>query len=203
MSGIEIIIVWFLKGSSSSQQESEIMGISRDVIVISDDEIEPKIGSNSNLKRPSICLEDEGIDLSNIITNGCKRPRRQTKRYDDVVFSSKKYRDMMLCDVPNDELKAALIDDVDDHQKPKDRNNGYRIKVTCENGHLLTRKQKRRAKRWLKNDICDFGRFLKSQEIEPKPSSIALAGIYHYFKEVPPSYGQCRQCKGPFIGTVR
>ena len=53
--------------------------------------------------------DDEGISVENIIYSG-KRKRRAPVRYEDEVFASKEYRKMMLCDIPDEEMHAALVD---------------------------------------------------------------------------------------------
>ena len=49
---------------------------------------------------------------SNILTG--KRTRKQTRFFDEEVFSDPSYRKMMLEDVPDEEIAAALESDVDD-----------------------------------------------------------------------------------------
>ena len=72
-----------------------------------DEDVEDDNGDeNTPAVEPPI---DDGIDTSNIISG--KRVRRGVMRYEDEVFSSKEYQQMMLCDVPPDELKAALVDE--------------------------------------------------------------------------------------------
>ena len=53
--------------------------------------------------------DSDGINVSNILTT--KRRRIQTQFYDREVFMSKEYASMMLCDIPSDEMKAALEDE--------------------------------------------------------------------------------------------
>lgn len=52
---------------------------------------------------------DDGIDPANIITG--KRRRQTAQRYDDQVFKSEEYARMILCDVPAEEMEAALFDE--------------------------------------------------------------------------------------------
>ena len=57
-----------------------------------------------------VLKEDEkDIDVRNIMRG--KRVRKQTTRYEDQVFSSDSYKRMLLVDVPDDEMKAALEDE--------------------------------------------------------------------------------------------
>ena len=48
------------------------------------------------------------LNISNII-NG-KRKRRAPIRYENEVYASEEYKRMMLCDIPDTELNAALVD---------------------------------------------------------------------------------------------
>lgn len=52
----------------------------------------------------------EGISEENIVVG--KRKRVPPKRYEMEVFSSVEYKRMMLCDIPPDEIDAALVDDM-------------------------------------------------------------------------------------------
>ena len=40
-----------------------------------------------------------------------KRVRKQTQRYDVEVFSSQEYQKLLFCDIPKDEIKAAIYDE--------------------------------------------------------------------------------------------
>ena len=64
--------------------------------------------------------ELDGIDTRNIVLG--KRTRRQTQFFEREVFSSPEYKRMMLCDVPPDELRAAL--DSDDEDLPDTTEDG-------------------------------------------------------------------------------
>ena len=66
--------------------------------------------------------DKDAIDPNNIISG--KRIRKKTVRYEDTVFNSEEYRKMMLCDVPDDELKAALEDE-DFSDSDESREDGY------------------------------------------------------------------------------
>jgi len=50
----------------------------------------------------------DGIEVSNILHS--KRKRRATVRYEDELFQSDEYRKLMLCDIPDEEMEAALVD---------------------------------------------------------------------------------------------
>ena len=52
---------------------------------------------------------EQHIDKNNIIEG--KRTRKATRRYEEEVFASESYRNMMLCDIPNEEMRAALEDE--------------------------------------------------------------------------------------------
>ena len=56
---------------------------------------------------------DDGIDTSNIVVG--KRQTRSVVRYEDEQFA-----DLMLADVPDDEIDAALDEDVSDDDKDDD-----------------------------------------------------------------------------------
>jgi hypothetical protein len=60
----------------------------------------------------------DGISSSNIITG--KRRRRQTQFYEQTVFNTKEYRNMMLCDVPQEEMHAIEEDDDDDSEEDEE-----------------------------------------------------------------------------------
>lgn len=55
---------------------------------------------------PSI---DEGIDSANIVHG--KRRRKPVQRFTDQLMRTEEYRKMMLCDIPAEEMKAALEDE--------------------------------------------------------------------------------------------
>ena len=52
-----------------------------------------------------------GIDVANIIVG--KRVRRQTKFFEQEFLNTDEYRKMLLCDVPKDEMQAAVDSDTD------------------------------------------------------------------------------------------
>ena len=59
------------------------------------------------------CVQDAaGIDVANIITG--RRQRRPTKTYESELFATQAYKDMMLCDVPDDEMHALEGDSGDE-----------------------------------------------------------------------------------------
>ena len=72
-----------------------------------DEKIEKK--NNTVLNNDAIETELDGIQLSNIIST--KRVRKPVKRYEDEVFASDEYKKLMLCDIPADEMNAALLDE--------------------------------------------------------------------------------------------
>ena len=51
---------------------------------------------------------DDGVDAANIVHG--KRSRKPVTRFTDQIFKTEEYRKMMLCDVPQEEINAALID---------------------------------------------------------------------------------------------
>ena len=73
---------------------------SHDLQEINNETIEPVIGA--------IASDLDGILSENIVTG--KRRRVAPKRYEDEIFSSAEYKKMMLCDIPQDEMDAALVD---------------------------------------------------------------------------------------------
>ena len=69
----------------------------------SDAESEPPCDANEAMRR-----DLDGISEANILPTGRKRVRRSTQFYETAVFGSAEYKRMMLCDVPDDELDAAV-----------------------------------------------------------------------------------------------
>lgn len=87
------------------RQEDETDSDDGDVTM---DECEPATDESCNIDDEA-ANENDGIDKANILSG--KRVRRPTVRYEDTVFASSAYQKMMLCDVPFDELNAALVDE--------------------------------------------------------------------------------------------
>lgn len=84
------------------------------------EEKEEKEGEGKGKGEP---LDDmDGISTTNIITG--KRTRRQTQFYEETVFNTKEYRNMMLCDVPKEELHA-LEDSGDEEEEEEDEEDEY------------------------------------------------------------------------------
>ena len=73
----------------------------------------PSYSSSAETESEVDCTENENsvehICASNIIST--KRTRRPTVRYEDQVFSSPSFRKMLLCDIPKEEMQAALVDE--------------------------------------------------------------------------------------------
>ena len=64
--------------------------------------------------------DDLYLDVSNIVSG--KRKRTQTKRYETEVFQTKEYQKLMFCDIPQEELQAAICDEdfTDDDESAED-----------------------------------------------------------------------------------
>ena len=62
--------------------------------------------------------EFDGIDESNIVYG--KRKRKPTQFYENEVFSSPEFRKMMLEDVPDSEIDAAIGDESEEDDEDED-----------------------------------------------------------------------------------
>ena len=58
--------------------------------------------------------DDDGVSMANVVEG--KRVRKKPKRFVDELMSTDEYRRMMLCDVPAEEMRAALEDSVSDDE---------------------------------------------------------------------------------------
>ena len=70
-------------------------------------------------KEEAIAREMEGIDAANIVTG--KRTRRQTQFYEKEVFGTEEYRNMMLDDVPPEEMRAAIEGDEGEEEEEEEK----------------------------------------------------------------------------------
>ena len=67
---------------------------------------------------------DDGIDVSNIVHG--RRQRKPVKRYEDEVFASEDYQRLLFCDIPEEEMKAALHDeDFSDEESGEEEDDVY------------------------------------------------------------------------------
>lgn len=98
---------------SSEDEDSEEM---RDFIV--DDESESEAGEEESEVHDVVEPTFDHIDTRNIVQG--RRTRRPTRRYEDEVFNTEEYRRMMLCDIPQSELNAALYEEVTDDETDTD-----------------------------------------------------------------------------------
>jgi X-linked retinitis pigmentosa GTPase regulator len=73
----------------------------------------------------------EDINSSNILTG--KRTRKPVKRFEDDLFQSEEYKKMMLCDIPEDELNAALEDDFSSDEEEGEEDDDYEDENGNEN----------------------------------------------------------------------
>jgi len=73
----------------------------------------------------------EGMSEVNILPPGSKRARKQPERLTDQIFGSKSYAKMMMCDVPEDEVAAALYDS-DWSSEDESEQDAYSDDDTCE-----------------------------------------------------------------------
>ena len=58
--------------------------------------------------------DDDAVSLSNVVEG--KRVRKKPQRFVDELMATDEYRRMMLCDVPAEEMRAALEDSVSDDE---------------------------------------------------------------------------------------
>jgi DNA polymerase alpha subunit A len=87
--------------------------------VVDDEEEEDEASSiqSDNTPTEAIKKDMDGIDPLNIIEG--KRVRRQTQFYETSVLNTDEYRQMMLCDIPRDEMHAALQSD-EEHEEDEE-----------------------------------------------------------------------------------
>ena len=79
-----------------------------------DDECQQEVGAAAKGSTSDM----DGIDPKNILST--KRTRTKTNFYDRTVFESAEYRKMILEDIPDDEVGAALgEEDSEEEEKPK------------------------------------------------------------------------------------
>ena len=65
----------------------------------------------------------EDISDNNIVTG--KRIRKPVKRFEEGIFNSDEYKKMVFCDIPDEELNAALESDEDEEDEEDEEDDSY------------------------------------------------------------------------------